>query len=417
MAKLKARYRTAADREDGNVSGYAGVFYDPTRRPARRYVTLRTKNEETARRRLAALEKREALGTFDPWGDASPEAGVTVGEAAQRYVKAQKRAGRSENTVGAATRLLTQLENALPIGSLINHVERRHVEAFLGQRRKNGEPRSASTVKRYKAVISHFFGFCVKRGLRPDDPTAGVETAPVQTNRRDHLTEAEEAAMHRAISAAEVLDGRSRRWLSDWIRFGTRTGLRPSEQAGLTWASVDLAESVVHVGRDGRVKTAASARTVPVRGAALDVLQRLAEERVSEDPAELVFKAARGGRVEMRSLSKRLSELAEAAKITKRITAYSLRHSAGTRLALAGTPLFIISRVLGTSVAMIERHYAAYAPDAGAAHLERAFGHPAGGGSEDAPERGGDAARTSTPAGTPAALERDVEAAPTAALE
>ncbi len=76
----------------------------------------------------------------------------------------------------------------------------------------------------------------------------------------------------------------------------------------------------------------------------------------------------------MRYLSKQLARFASAAGVSKNLTAYGLRHSAGTRLALAGVPLFIVARILGTSVAMVERHYAAYAPDAGALHLERVFG-------------------------------------------
>ncbi len=87
-----------------------------------------------------------------------------------------------------------------------------------------------------------------------------------------------------------------------------------------------------------------------------------------------MFTLPGGGAVEMRYLSKQLARFAQAAGVKKNITAYSLRHSAGTRLALAGVPLFIIARILGTSVAMVERLYAAYAPDAGALHLERVFG-------------------------------------------
>jgi integrase len=378
MAKLRPRYRTAADRAAGRVSGFAAVFYDPTRAPAEKVVTLRTTNEAVARRKLAEMERRESLGLFDPWGDAAPEAGVTVGDAAKRYKRSQERAGRSPNTVATAERLLSLFENQLPAGTLINHVERRHVERFLNapKKDKEGKPkgeRSAATKKRYHAVLSHFLGWAKRKGLRPDNPAADVETAPLRTNRRDHLTEAEEAAVLRAIAAKEVLDGHSRRWLSDWIAFGCRTGLRPGEQQALRWSAVNLAEGVVHVGRGHRTKTAGSARTVPIRGAALDVLRRRASERVGEADGQ-VFTGTNGGMVEMRYLSKQLVSFTEEANVPKRVTAYCLRHSAGTRLALAGVPLFIIARILGTSVAMVERHYAAYAPDAGALHLERVFG-------------------------------------------
>lgn len=378
MATLRARYRTPEDKAAGRAYCYVAVFYDPTRAPARKSVTLRTK-ETVARRRLAELERKESLGLFDPWGDTAPEAGVTVGEAKERYLRSQDRAGRSPNTVATARRLLSLFEDGLPAGTLIGHVERRHVERFLAAPKKSRdpkkrEPRSAATKKRYRAVLSHFLGWAKRRGLRPDNPAADVETEPVRANRRDHLTEAEEAAVLRAVEAQEVLGGHGRRWLKEWLVFGCRTGLRPGEQQALRWSAVNLAEAVVHVGRKHRTKTAASARTVPVRGAALDVLRRRAAMRTGEEDGP-VFTLPGGGPVEMRYLSKRLAQFTEAAGVGKHITAYSLRHSAGTRLALAGVPLFIIARVLGTSVAMVERHYAAYAPDAGALHLERVFGN------------------------------------------
>ena len=380
MAKLRARYRTANDEAAGRAYCHVAIFYDPTRAPARKSVTLRTKNEAVARRRLAELERKESLGLFDPWGDTAPEIGVTVGDASARYLKSQERAGRSPNTVATARRLLSLFGDSLPPGTFVRHVERRHVERFLAAPKKRRmsnmgepEPRSAATKKRYLAVISHFFGWAKRQGLRPDNPAADVETAPVPANRRDHITEAEEAAVLRAVEAQEILTGCSRRWLTDWIVFGCRTGLRPGEQQALRWSAVDLDEAVVHVGRDHRTKTAASVRTVPVRGAALDVLRRRATERTGKEDGP-VFALPNGGPVELRYLSKQLTRFTEAAKVDKHVTAYSLRHSAGTRLALAGVPFFIISRILGTSMAMVERHYAAYAPDAGALHLERVFG-------------------------------------------
>ena len=111
---------------------------------------------------------------------------------------------------------------------------------------------------------------------------------------------------------------------------------------------------------------------MPLTGPALAVLRRLDSERTAET-AGLVFQR-NGAAVPMNHLSKQLAKFTTAAGVEKNLTAYGLRHSAGTRWALAGVPLFIIARLLGTSVAMVERHYAAYAPDAGAQYLERMLG-------------------------------------------
>jgi integrase len=244
----------------------------------------------------------------------------------------------------------------------------------LAERRPDGTPRAASTAVRYRAVLRAFLAWCVREGLRRDNPADGVQVATARPNRRDHLTPDEQRAVLRALDAAEVADGVARGWLRDWILFATRTGLRPGEQRDLTWGAVRLAEGTVRVGHGGaRVKTAGSARTIPVRGAALDVLRRLAAERRDEDPAAHVFRGPTGGPVPLDRLTKVLRRTAEAAGIPKRLTAYGLRHSAATQLAVDGTPLFVIARLLGTSVGMVEAHYAHAAPDAGASHLERAF--------------------------------------------
>ena len=46
---------------------------------------------------------------------------------------------------------------------------------------------------------------------------------------------------------------------------------------------------------------------------------------------------------------------------------------------MEGTPLYLIARLMGTSVQMIERHYAHYDPARGADYVERVFGGAGGG--------------------------------------
>jgi integrase len=233
MAKLEPRYRSAADKKAGRVSGYAGVWYDPRRRPSRKYITLRTRDETTARQRLTVLEKKEALGLWSPWDDHAPEHGVTVEKAIPRYIAYQRKKGRSPATLKTSEDILTRFERSLLAGLPVAHVERRHVEAFLARKKKDGGDRRASAKGRYLAVILHFARWAMRKGLAPSAFAEGVELPTGRPNRREHLTEAEEAAILRAIDAAEIVDGRSQRWLRDWLQFATRTGLRPGEQAAL----------------------------------------------------------------------------------------------------------------------------------------------------------------------------------------
>ncbi len=375
-SRVERNYRVEGDRRVGYGS-WIWTVYDPDRRPSRKKVNLRTKDKGAAMGKALDYARRRSLGTFDPWADPSRR-GATVDQAAQAYIASQRQAGRAERTVDTADRMLGAFSRSLPAGVLVRHVEPRHVEAFVnapkrGKKGKPAGPKSAGTKRRYAAVLKHFFSFCVDRGLADASPAGAVRTPTPPPNRRDHLTEAEVAAVLRTIDAAEVTSGGSLAWLRDWVVFGVGTGLRPGEQRVLRWSAFRLAERSVEVGKGHRTKTAGSVRTVPVRGAALSVLQRRASERTGEADGP-VFVGERGGPVEPSYLRKRLRHYAEVAKVQKTVTPYSLRHSFGTRLAMEGTPLYLIARLMGTSVQMIERHYAHYDPARGADHVERVFG-------------------------------------------
>ena len=371
--RIERSYRTEGAKRVAR-GNWQWVVYDPDRRPARKRVNLRTKDKGAAMSRALDYARDRSLGTFDPWAQAA-SAGVPFDEAVRAYDASQRRAGRAERTVAESRRMLDALARTLPAGAQVAHVEAGHVERFVnapkpGRGGKPGGPKSASTRRRYRAVLRHFFAFCQKQGYVRTNPADGLEAPSGRAGRRDHVTEAEAAAMLRKLDAAEILDGRSHGWLRDWVTFGLGTGLRPGEQRGLRWSDVRLAEGAVRV---RGTKTDGSARPVPVVGEALAVLARRSAERAGEGDGP-VFVGVRGGAVEMRFLSKRLQGLAETAGVPKNVTAYSLRHSYGTRMAAAGVPLLDLARIMGTSVQMIERHYGHYCPERGAAHVLRVFG-------------------------------------------
>lgn len=375
--KLERRTRTLEGDTREGYGNWLWVVYDPDRRPTRKRVNLYTRDKAGAFSRATELAKKREAGTFDPWADAAPQEGQTLAEAAKRYTAWKARGGASPSTVETDRGHLDRFGRWLPAGCLVKQVERHHVEGFLDRPKKgrDGKPggkRSPAGQARTLATLQHFWGWAVESGVTPQDPTNGVKVAKAKAERRDHITEAEEEAMLRAIAAAEVLSGEPRDWLRDWLEFGTHTGLRPGEQQKLLWSSVRLAEGQIEVGKSHRVKTKESRRTVPVRGRALDVLQRRAAARQGEADGH-VFTGAGGGPVNVAYLSKQLRRFAGDAELSKNVTAYSLRHAFGTRLALGATPLYVLAQMMGTSVAMIEKHYGHFDPQRGAAHMERVF--------------------------------------------
>jgi integrase len=149
------------------------------------------------------------------------------------------------------------------------------------------------------------------------------------------------------------------------VIFAAATGLRPSELFGLDRRDVDRKLGVVYVRRayaNGRLKhtkTRLSTRAVPLQAKALQALDRLP---ASDNP--ILFPNMRGGRIDFRIFGRKHWRPAQAkAGIDPVRGLYDLRHTYATFALRAGVPVFAVSRFMGTSIAMIDRHYGHLAND------------------------------------------------------
>ena len=150
------------------------------------------------------------------------------------------------------------------------------------------------------------------------------------------------------------------------VLFAAATGLRPGEWLALEQRDIDRDAQVVYVHRtlrNGRIKTPktkASMRAVPLQAIALAALAELRPGR--ECP--LLFPSARGGYVDLHNFRNRNGKAAQkAAGITPLRRVYDLRHTFATFALRAGISTFDLSRYMGTSLAMIDRHYGHLARD------------------------------------------------------
>ncbi|HKY12565.1 MAG TPA: site-specific integrase [Gaiellaceae bacterium] len=150
------------------------------------------------------------------------------------------------------------------------------------------------------------------------------------------------------------------------VIFAAATGLRPAEWLALEWRDVDLEARVVYVHRSftkGRLKcpkTEASRRAVP--------LQTIAHDAIAQQPSSrqstLVFPAQRGGYLDLHNFRNREwkpAQVAAGVKPLRRI--YDLRHTFATFALRAGISTFDLSRYMGASLTMIDRHYGHLARD------------------------------------------------------
>lgn len=147
------------------------------------------------------------------------------------------------------------------------------------------------------------------------------------------------------------------------------TGMRLGEIAGLTWDNVDLVARTIHVARsfDGRTKTRASRRYVPIMDVLLPVL-RAWRLRCPPNPGNLVFPNRaghmHGGSAQLfQETLHRTLDVAGFKRPTRGrnlhcIHFHSLRHTFACHWRLNGGALEELIRVLGHTSRQMTEHYA-----------------------------------------------------------
>jgi integrase len=164
----------------------------------------------------------------------------------------------------------------------------------------------------------------------------------------------------------EALAGTLGPYYGPMVLFAAATGLRPGEWIALERRDVDRKARVVYIRRaftNGRLKwtkTEASVRAVPLQAIALAAL----EELLSDSESRLLFPSPRGGYLNLRNFRNRHwkpAQLEAGIEPVRRI--YDLRHTFATFALRAGISTFELSRYMGTSLLMIDRHYGHLARD------------------------------------------------------
>jgi integrase len=150
------------------------------------------------------------------------------------------------------------------------------------------------------------------------------------------------------------------------VMFAAATGLRPGEWVALEQRDIDPVARVVYVRRayrNGRLKctkTEGSVRAVPLQAVALEALERLP----ARADTELLFPSLRGAYFDLHNFRTREWKPAQlAAGITPLRRVYDLRHTFATFALRAGISTFDLSRYMGASLTMIDRHYGHLARD------------------------------------------------------
>jgi len=253
--------------------------------------------------------------------------------------------GYSHHTVAAYRNDLNQFMRYL-VGEGVDSwasVGRAQILSYV--RHLKGREYASSTVARKLAAVKSFFHFLVSDGVLRDDPTAAVDSPPVDKHLPRPLSPQEMARL-----LAEPAKSDTPKASRDWalLELMYATGMRATEVVQLEMSAVDLEAGTVRcVGKGDKE------RILPLYERALEALRIYLENGRSglahgrEETA--LFVNHRGRRLTRQGLWLIVKEYGEAAGIDHKVTPHVLRHSFATHLLDGGAGLREVQQLLGHS--------------------------------------------------------------------
>ncbi len=288
-------------------------------------------------------------------GIAIQPAQQTLGEYLDRWLESAAKAKVRPNTFAGYQATLRRYVRPELGGLPLSKITPVEVQALYNRLTESGL--SPRTVQYTNMILKQAFKQAIQWRLLAFNPCDGV-SLPRQVRHEMKVLNPDQARRFLAVAHQD--------------RYGTlfelalTTGLRPSEYMALKWSDLDLGRGVLSINRSieflpgggwrfSENKTNRSRRTVKLLAG---VVHALAEHKALQEAEcetagkqwtdnDLVFTNELGGPVQRRNLVRRhLRRILEAADLP-RIRLYDLRHTAATLALAAGTPIKVVSEMLG----------------------------------------------------------------------
>ncbi len=326
----------------------------PKRTPGTRDGLTRTQAEKDLRRRIDTPTAAVARGER-----------MTVETAGRALVDRKESQGRARATVQAYDSLL-RVHLAPYFGArTLDKIDRRDVQAFMAHMRASGS--SVKTVLNVLGLLHGIFDLAQREGWATSNPCKLVDKpAPVDADADVRFLEPEEIeALLRATPDTAL--GRVERVM---YLAAAMTGMRQGELMGLRWRDVDWDARKIRVrqawvrGEFKAPKSRRGTRAVPLidrLAGELDRLYQASDGNQADD--DLVFAHPLTGKpIDRSKLLKRYKAALKRGGV-REVRFHDLRHTFGTRMAAAGTPMRTLQELMGHRDFKTTLIYADYAPN------------------------------------------------------
>ena len=248
--------------------------------------------------------------------------------------------GLARNSIAAYRRDLAQFavwlgEGRLPVAQKSDL--QRYLAWQVGEKR--AQPRSTG---RLVSSLRRFYQYCVREGMREDDPSVELDSPKLPRSLPKSLSEADVEALLAAPDETATLGLRDRAMLETLYA----SGLRVSELVGLKTIQVSLDMGVVRILGKG-----AKERLTPLGEVASDWLQRYQStaraELLAGRKSDAMFVTARGGAMTRQAFWSLIKRYALKAGIATPVSPHTLRHAFATHLINHGADLRVVQLLLG----------------------------------------------------------------------
>jgi integrase/recombinase XerC len=228
------------------------------------------------------------------------------------------------------------------------------IRAFLAHRRRGARPLSARSLSQTLSAVRTFHRYLDRRLGVPCPALALVRGPKVVPGAPRPVTEDQAMGLLEEVGADPDHE--------DWENLRDEAvlallygcGLRISEALAVRRSDAPLGESLRILGKGSKTRIA------PVLPQVRDAVQAyLAALPFDLDPAEPLFRAARGGPLPARRVQELMAKLRGRLGLSERATPHALRHSFATHLLGAGADLRSIQELLGHASLSTTQRYTA----------------------------------------------------------
>lgn len=229
-------------------------------------------------------------------------------------------------------------------GKTVSSVSDADDARYIADRTRAGAAKS--TIRAELSMLRASWNWAVQKRLMPSTALPALDKLPPASPPRDRWLR--DAEVEKLLDAAESDSTRVHRFLV----LALETAARRTAIQDLTWDQVDWDTEVIHYLPEGAVQTRKRKASVPISKRLLPMLKAAYQTR-GRDP----YVIGEGARV-----NEAVHRVAAKAGVPG-VTPHVLRHTAATRMARRGVPLWIIAQVLGNTVEQVEKVYAKWQPD------------------------------------------------------